>query len=147
MKVVIQRVSKAQVDIEGKTVGQIDKGFVVLLGIHESDTSKEVDYLVRKVSQMRIFEDEAGKMNLSLDQVGGQILLISQFTLYSDTKKGNRPGFEKAARPDVAIPLYEEFGLKLEEKGVPVKHGVFGADMQISLINDGPVTITIDTLE
>jgi len=147
MKAVIQRVSRASVEIEGKVTGEIEQGLLVLLGIHTLDTSKEVDYLVRKISQMRIFEDENGKMNLDLKQVGGKILLISQFTLYADTKKGNRPGFNDAAKPEIAIPLYEEFINKLSKNNIEVQTGTFGADMQINLINNGPVTIVIDTLD
>jgi D-aminoacyl-tRNA deacylase len=147
MKAVIQRVSRASVEIEGKITGEIQQGLLVFLGIHTQDTSKEIDYLVRKISQMRIFEDENDKMNLDLKQVGGKILLISQFTLYADTKKGNRPGFNDAAKPEIAIPLYEEFINKLSKNNIEVQTGTFGADMQINLVNNGPVTIVIDTLD
>lgn len=147
MKAVIQRVAKANVQIDQQIVGEIQQGFVVLLGIHEEDQMSDVDYLVRKISQMRIFSDEAGKMNRSIQDVKGAILSISQFTLYADTKKGNRPSFIKAARPEKAIPLYEAFNQKLAAEGISVATGEFGADMQVSLINDGPVTITIDTRE
>lgn len=147
MKAVIQRVKKASVEIEGQIVGQIKQGFLVLLGIHENDTQKEVDYLVRKISNLRIFGDEEGKMNLSIGQINGSVLSISQFTLYADTKKGNRPSFVQAARPKIAIPLYEAFNDGLKKENIHIETGVFGADMQVSLVNDGPVTIVIDTLE
>lgn len=147
MKAVIQRVAEANVQIDQQIVGEIQQGFVVLLGIHEGDQMSDVDYLVRKISQMRIFSDDAGKMNRSIQDVKGAILSISQFTLYADTKKGNRPSFIKAARPEKAIPLYEAFNQKLAAEGISVATGEFGADMQVSLINDGPVTITIDTRE
>ncbi|MDR0921273.1 MAG: D-tyrosyl-tRNA(Tyr) deacylase [Lactobacillales bacterium] len=145
MKAVIQRVSQASVEIEKEVVGKIDTGFMILLGIHEEDKMEDVSYLVRKISKMRIFEDEAGKMNLDLAQVHGSILSISQFTLYADTKKGNRPSFITAARPEQAIPLYEAFNEGLREAGFRVETGEFGATMQVQLINDGPVTIVIDT--
>ncbi len=147
MRAVLQRVSEASVAIDGVTVGEIGRGFMVLLGIHEEDRSEDVEYLVRKISMMRVFEDENGKMNCSLQDLatGGQILSISQFTLYADTKKGNRPSFIKAARPEQAIPLYEAFNQGLRDAGLKVAVGQFGADMKVSLINDGPVTIILDT--
>lgn len=145
MRVVIQRVSKAKVVADGVESGAINKGFLLLVGVEEADTSKDVDYLTRKISNMRIFEDEAGKMNLSLKEVDGEILSISQFTLHADTKKGNRPSFIKAARPDQADHLYEELNDKLRAEGFKVEVGVFGADMDVSLVNDGPVTILIDS--
>ncbi len=145
MRVVIQRVSKAKVVADGVESGAINKGFLLLVGVEEADTSKDVDYLTRKISNMRIFEDEAGKMNLSLKEVDGEILSISQFTLHADTKKGNRPSFIKAARPDQADQLYEELNDKLRAEGFKVEVGVFGADMDVSLVNDGPVTILIDS--
>ncbi|MGG5343516.1 D-aminoacyl-tRNA deacylase [Enterococcus sp. AZ192] len=145
MKAVIQRVTEAQVQIEGKVVGKIDQGFMILLGIHAKDTKEDVDYLVRKISKLRVFEDDQGKMNLSLQEIGGSILSISQFTLYADTKKGNRPSFIEAARPETAIPLYEMFNKQLKEIGIPTETGEFGADMKVTLTNDGPVTIIIDT--
>lgn len=145
MKAVIQRVKSASVTIDDQTVGSIQQGFMILLGIHEEDTKEDVDYLIRKITMMRIFEDEAGKMNLSIDAVAGSILSVSQFTLYADTKKGNRPSFVKAARPDQAIPLYEAFNEGLRQSGLQVETGKFGADMQVALVNDGPVTIIIDT--
>ncbi|MDN6471416.1 MAG: D-aminoacyl-tRNA deacylase [Tetragenococcus koreensis] len=147
MRAVIQRVKNASVTISEEIVGQIDQGFMILLGIHEEDTQEDVDYLVKKISKLRVFEDENGKLNLSIDAVHGSILSISQFTLYADTKKGNRPSFIKAARPQTAIPLYDAFNQGLIQQGIPVVTGEFGADMQISLVNDGPVTIIYDTRE
>ncbi|MEI5995063.1 D-aminoacyl-tRNA deacylase [Candidatus Enterococcus mansonii] len=145
MKAVIQRVSQAEVVIDQKSVGKIDQGFMILLGIHETDTAEDVAYLVRKISKLRVFEDEGGKMNLSIQEIKGRILSVSQFTLYADTRKGNRPSFIEAARPETAIPLYELFNKQLKELSIPVETGEFGADMAVSLINDGPVTIIIDT--
>ena len=145
MRAVIQRVTQAEVVIEQQSVGKIAQGFMILLGIHESDTIDDVAYLVRKISKLRVFEDDGGKMNLSLQEINGSILSVSQFTLYADTKKGNRPSFIEAARPEVAIPLYEQFNKQLKELAIPVETGEFGADMKVSLINDGPVTIIIDT--
>ncbi|MFG5363227.1 D-aminoacyl-tRNA deacylase [Enterococcus faecalis] len=147
MKVVIQRVSQAQVAIEEQIVGQIKQGFMVLVGIHPEDTPEDVAYVVGKISKLRVFEDDEGKMNRSIQEIEGSILSISQFTLYAKTKKGNRPSFIEAARPDVAIPLYELFNQQLEAEGIAVATGEFGADMQVSLTNDGPVTIVIDTRE
>lgn len=145
MRAVIQRVTQAEVTIDQKSVGKINQGFMILLGIHESDSAEDVAYLVRKISKLRVFEDEAGKMNLSIQEVQGSILSVSQFTLYADTKKGNRPSFIEAARPERAIPLYELFNKQLKELGIPIETGEFGADMAVSLTNDGPVTIMIDT--
>lgn len=145
MRVVLQRVSKAKVVANGVESGAINKGFLLLVGVEEADTSEDVDYLTRKISNMRIFEDEAGKMNLSLKEVDGEILSISQFTLHADTKKGNRPSFVKAAKPDFANQLYEELNSKLRQEGFNVEVGVFGADMDVSLVNDGPVTILVDS--
>ncbi|MDU2548287.1 MAG: D-aminoacyl-tRNA deacylase [Enterococcus faecalis] len=147
MKVVIQRVSQAQVAIEEQIVGQIKQGFMVLVGIHQEDTPEDVAYVVGKISKLRVFEDDEGKMNRSIQEIEGSILSISQFTLYAKTKKGNRPSLIEAARPDVAIPLYELFNQQLEAEGIAVATGEFGADMQVSLTNDGPVTIVIDTRE
>lgn len=147
MRAVIQRVKEASVAIDNEIVGAIQQGFMVLLGIHEDDTLEDVAYLTRKIEKLRVFEDTEGKMNLDIAAVNGQILSISQFTLYADTKKGNRPSFVKAARPEVAIPLYEAFNQSLEMQGLGVATGQFGANMQISLINDGPVTIIIDSKE
>lgn len=145
MRIVIQRVSKASVSIDEEVVGQIARGFMVLVGVEEADSQEDVDYLVRKTANMRIFEDEEGKMNISLKDVGGQVLSISQFTLHANTKKGNRPSFVDAARPDHSLPLYEAYNEGLRQEGLTVETGEFGADMQISLINDGPVTIVIDS--
>ncbi|WP_122645784.1 D-aminoacyl-tRNA deacylase [Enterococcus mediterraneensis] len=147
MRAVIQRVRQASVSIENQIVGEIQAGFLVLLGIHENDNEADVDYLIRKISKMRIFEDDQGKMNLDIHTIKGSILSISQFTLFADTKKGNRPSFVQAARPEKAIPLYERFNQGIEAAGIPIATGKFGADMQISLINDGPVTIIIDSKE
>lgn len=145
MRAVVQRVSKASVTIAQQEVGKIDQGLVILLGIHEKDTQDDVDYLVKKIAQMRIFEDEQGKMNRSVEDAEGQILSVSQFTLFADTKKGNRPSFISAARPETAIPLYEAFNEGIRNRGITVATGQFGADMAVSLINDGPVTIIIDS--
>lgn len=147
MRAVIQRVNRASVSIEEKVVGEIKKGFVILLGIHETDTEADVDYLVRKISLLRVFEDEEGKMNRNLAAVQGSVLSISQFTLFAETKKGNRPSFIQAARPEQAIPLYERFNQGIAAAGIPISTGVFGGDMQVALVNDGPVTIIIDTKE
>ncbi|MGI6155555.1 MAG: D-aminoacyl-tRNA deacylase [Enterococcus lemanii] len=147
MKTVIQRVTSASVAVENQTIGAIGPGLLILLGIHEEDTEAEVDYLVRKITKLRIFEDEQGKMNLDLAAIAGEILSVSQFTLYADTKKGNRPSYAKAARPEVATDLYALFNQKLREANITVATGEFGAHMQIALVNDGPVTIVIDTRE
>jgi len=125
----------------------LKEGFLVLLGIHEDDTNEELDWLVQKLIKLRVFSDEEGKINLSIADVKGEILLISQFTLHANTKKGNRPSFIEAAKPGVAIPLYEDFKKKLIQEGIPTKTGEFGADMKVSLVNDGPVTIIIDSRE
>lgn len=145
MRAVIQRVREAEVMIDQKSVGKINQGFMILLGIHETDGEEDVTYLVRKISKLRVFEDNAGKMNLSIQEIKGSILSVSQFTLYADTKKGNRPSFIEAARPELAIPMYELFNKQLKELDIPVETGEFGADMAVSLVNDGPVTIIIDT--
>ena len=146
MKAVIQRVTSASVVVEGETLGAIDRGFLILLGVHENDTEKEADLLAKKVANLRVFEDNEEKMNLSMLDCGYSALVISQFTLLANTKKGNRPSFIAAARPEVAIPLYERFMEQLEVNGVEtVEHGEFGADMAVSLVNDGPVTIVLDT--
>ncbi|RBR28426.1 D-aminoacyl-tRNA deacylase [Enterococcus cecorum] len=145
MRAVIQRVSQAKVVVDDNTVGQIGKGFMILLGVHEQDTQADVDYLVGKISKLRVFEDAQQKMNRSIMDVGGEILSISQFTLFADTKKGNRPSFVQAAKPDTAIPLYEAFNEGLRQVGIPVETGIFGADMKCHLVNDGPVTIIIDS--
>lgn len=148
MKLVIQRVSRASVSIEGKVFSEIQHGLLVLLGVHESDTAQDVDWLVQKLCLMRIFTDEQGKMNLSVQDVAGSLLVVSQFTLYAATAKGNRPSFIDAAKPDKASLLYDSFCQKASSMiGKPVMKGVFGADMQVSLENDGPVTIVIDSLD
>ena len=144
MKIVMQRVSQASVSIDGKIAGAIQQGLLLLVGICPEDGPEDIEYAVRKISQMRIFSDDADKMNLSVQDVGGQILSISQFTLYADTKKGNRPAFTGAAKPDLATALYDQFNQKLAQI-VPVQTGEFGADMKVSLVNDGPVTIVLDT--
>lgn len=145
MRVLIQRVSEASVEIENKIVGEINQGFLLLVGVEDEDTSEDVDYLARKISKMRIFEDEEGKMNLSIEQIDGKILSISQFTLHASTKKGNRPSFTRAGAPNHAEALYNELNQKLEETGLAVETGEFGADMAVHLVNDGPVTIWIDS--
>lgn len=147
MRAVVQRVSEASVAIDRQVVGEINQGFMILLGIHEEDTLKDVEYLVGKIAKLRVFEDEAGKMNRNIAAISGSVLSISQFTLYAETKKGNRPSFIKAAKPDIAISLYEAFNQGLQSEGIPVATGEFGADMKVSLINDGPVTIILDTRE
>ena len=144
MRAVIQRVYKAAVTVDGINVGSIGRGFVVLLGVHISDEIKDADYIVKKISGLRVFEDQDGKMNLSLSQVCGEILVVSQFTLYGDARHGNRPAFIEAALPEKAIPLYEYTVEKLRGQ-FQVETGVFGADMQVSLVNDGPVTILLDS--
>ncbi|RZM08625.1 MAG: D-tyrosyl-tRNA(Tyr) deacylase [Pedobacter sp.] len=146
MIAVIQRVSQASVTIDNQVKGQIGTGFLILLGITHTDILADIDWLSRKIVGMRIFSDEEGKMNLDLAAVGGDILLISQFTLHASTKKGNRPSFIEAARPEVAIPLYEAMIAQLSaELEKPIQTGEFGADMKVSLLNDGPVTILIDS--
>ena len=145
MRAVIQRVSQASVKVDGQIVGQIQKGFMVLLGVHQEDTLEDVAYLAKKIAKLRVFEDENGKMNATLADVNGGILSISQFTLYAETKKGNRPSFIQAARPELAIPLYEAFNQALIDQAIPVQTGIFGADMKCELVNDGPVTIIMDS--
>jgi D-tyrosyl-tRNA(Tyr) deacylase len=146
MKALIQRVSSASVTVEGNCVAEINTGLLILLGVTESDTLKEASWLASKVVNMRIFNDAEGKMNLSLLDVGGDALAVSQFTLYADARKGNRPSYTQAARPELAKPLYEAFVADLEKLlGKPVPTGVFGADMKVSLVNDGPVTIILET--
>jgi D-aminoacyl-tRNA deacylase len=146
MKLVIQRVSEASVTIDGTVHGAIRKGFLVLIGIENADTQEDVSWLVQKTVNMRIFSDDEGKMNLSLIDIAGELLVISQFTLHASTKKGNRPSFIQAARPETAIPLYESFIAGCRLAGISkVETGIFGADMKVALINDGPVTIVIDS--
>ena len=145
MKLVVQRVKNAKVDIDGKTVGSIDDGFMVLVGITHTDTEVNADYLAKKLCNLRVFSDEQGKMNLNVKQIGGKLLLISQFTLYANCEDGNRPSFTNAGKPEMAEPLYEYFCEKCEkEYGIEVQKGVFGADMKVSLLNDGPVTIILE---
>ena len=142
----IQRVSEASVIIEGQIKGQIDVGYMVLVGITHTDTEEDVEWLAKKIIGMRIFSDEEGRMNLDLESVNGDILLISQFTLHASTKKGNRPSFIEAARPEIAVPLYEKMIIQLENLlRKPIQTGEFGANMKVSLVNDGPVTIIIDS--
>lgn len=146
MRAVIQRVSSASVIANGEPTGEIGKGLLVLLGVEHEDTREDAQWLADKISQMRLFQDEDNKMNLALQDVQGEVLVISQFTLHANTKKGNRPSFIKAARPETAIPLYEYFKDYMSIKtGRKVPSGIFGADMQVSLVNDGPVTIIIDS--
>lgn len=148
MIAVVQRVSEASVSIEGEVVGEINNGLMILLGIEEADAQEDVDWLSRKIANMRIFPDGNELMNKSLLDVGGRALVVSQFTLHASTKKGNRPSYIKAAKPEISIPLYEAFKKQLSiELGSPVESGEFGADMKVALINDGPVTIIIDTKE
>jgi D-tyrosyl-tRNA(Tyr) deacylase len=146
MRVVIQRVSEASVIVEGKVIGQIQKGLMVLVGIVNEDDKTDIEWLSNKIVNLRIFEDEEGVMNKSLLEIGGNILLVSQFTLHASTKKGNRPSYIAAAKPDVSIPLYELMIKQLQQDvGAPIQTGRFGADMKVALINDGPVTITMDS--
>jgi D-aminoacyl-tRNA deacylase len=146
MRVVIQRVSSASVSIEGKINGAIQQGLMVLVGIEDADTKEDIQWLSNKIVNLRIFNDAAGVMNCSVKEVGGGILLISQFTLHASTQKGNRPSYIKASKPPIAIPLYEQLIQQLStDLGKPIQTGIFGADMQVSLINDGPVTIVIDS--
>lgn len=147
MRALIQRVSEASVVIDGAVQGEIGRGLLVLLGISQKDETADLDYLVRKVPALRVFPDETGKMNLSLMDTGGSLLVVSQFTLIADTAKGNRPSFIGAARPEKAIPLYEEFLARMKATGLNVANGIFGADMRVSLVNDGPVTILLDSRE
>ncbi len=144
MKLVIQRVANATVKVDGETIGQIEKGFLVLLGVKQGDTQEQADILVKKLCNLRVFEDEFNKMNLSIKDINGKLLIVSQFTLYADCKKGNRPSFIEAARPEVAEPLYEYFKQCCKNEGIEVESGKFGADMKVSLLNDGPVTIVLE---
>lgn len=146
MRAVIQRVSNAEVEIDGVVEGAVNRGLLILIGIEESDIQEDIDWLSRKIIQLRIFGDEAGLMNKSIMDINGNILLVSQFTLFGQFKKGNRPSFIKAARPEIAIPLYEKLKEELNHKlGKTIKTGIFGADMKVSLTNEGPVTLFIDT--
>lgn len=146
MRAILQRVSSASCTVDGEVTGQIGTGFLVLLGIEDADTTEDLQWLAQKITGLRIFSDDAGLMNKSLADVNGDILLISQFTLFAQTKKGNRPSFIRAARPDKAIPLYEQMKASLHQlTGKKIATGIFGADMKIALVNDGPVTISIDS--
>jgi D-tyrosyl-tRNA(Tyr) deacylase len=145
MKVVIQRVSEAHVKVDEAIVGKIGKGFMLLIGIDENDEKTDADWIVQKILNLRIFGDENGKLNLSIKDIEGEILCISQFTLIADYKKGNRPSFIKAAKPEKAIPLFEYFKTELSKSDLKIESGIFGADMKVSLVNDGPVTIVIDS--
>lgn len=144
MKIVVQRVKEAEVTVEGKRVGKIGKGFLVLLGVTHGDTKENADYLVKKLCKLRVFSDENDKMNLALKDVNGELLIVSQFTLYADCSGGNRPSFTESAKPDEANALYEYFCEECAKNNIKVEKGIFGADMQVSLINDGPVTIIIE---
>ena len=144
MKLVIQRVKDAKVEVEGKVTGKIEQGFLVLLGVTHDDTKEKADYLVKKLCNLRVFEDENGKMNLDIKKINGKLLIVSQFTLYANCKDGNRPSFIEAAKPEMANELYEYFCKKCQEKEIEVQTGIFGADMQVSLTNDGPVTIILE---
>ncbi|MES2575153.1 MAG: D-aminoacyl-tRNA deacylase [Bacteroidota bacterium] len=146
MKVVIQRVSQASVTIDSKIVAEIQKGLLVLVGIEDTDSQEDIDWLSQKIANLRIFSDENEVMNLSVKDINGDVIVVSQFTLHAQTKKGNRPSYIKASKPEIAIPLYENFVRKIEkELGKKVQTGVFGADMKVPLLNDGPVTIIIDS--
>ena len=145
MRAVLQRVNHGKVTVEGEVTGEIASGLVILLGITHTDTQENVQKLASKITKLRIFSDDQGKMNLSIKDVGGEVLVISQFTLYADSKKGNRPSYIEAARPEQATPLYEQFCETLRQEGLTVATGVFGADMNVELLNQGPVTIILDT--
>lgn len=146
MRVLIQRVKKASVTVENKLVSEIKKGLLVFVGICEEDTTEDIEWLAKKIANIRLFDDENGVMNLSITDIGGDVLAVSQFTLMASTKKGNRPSYIKAAKPEISVPLYEQFCTEVEiAVNKPIKRGIFGADMKVELINDGPVTIFIDS--
>lgn len=145
MRLVVQRVLESSVSVDGKVVGAIGKGYMVLVGVEVGDTQDDVRYCVEKTAGLRIFEDDAGKMNRSIQDVGGEILAISQFTLHGDARHGRRPSFITAARPELAVPMYEAYCKGLRDKGIHVETGIFQADMKVSLINDGPVTLLLDS--
>ncbi|KMQ71059.1 D-aminoacyl-tRNA deacylase [Chryseobacterium koreense] len=145
MKTVIQRVSEAHVKVDGETVGEIRNGFLLLIGIDEDDEKADADWLVQKILNLRVFGDDDGKLNRSILDISGEILCISQFTLIADYKKGNRPSFIKAAKPEKAVPLFEYFKSAISKSGLKTESGIFGADMKVSLLNDGPVTIVMDS--
>ena len=145
MRAVVQRVSYARVKVDNDIVGQIENGYLILLGVSKDDTEKDIEYLVSKIKSLRIFEDQQGKMNKNIFDAAGEILLVSQFTLYGDCRKGNRPSYDKAAKPEIAIDFYNKFYTKLSESGLNVAQGEFGAMMEVELNNDGPVTILLDS--
>ena len=145
MKVVLQRVSEASVQVDGKIAGEISQGLMLLIGVDENDENADAEWLVKKVLNVRIFSDEDGKMNHSVKDIQGEILCVSQFTLISDYKKGNRPSYIKAARPEKAIPLFDYFKDEIKKSGLKTESGIFGADMKVSLVNDGPVTLVLDS--
>ncbi|WP_392437613.1 D-aminoacyl-tRNA deacylase [Cruoricaptor ignavus] len=147
MKIVIQRVSEASVRVDGKIVGEISKGLLLLIGVHQDDDESDADWLVQKILNLRIFSDDAGKVNLSVKDISAEILCVSQFTLLADYKKGHRPSFISAARPEKAVPLFEYFKSVLAKSGLKIQSGIFGADMKVSLTNDGPVTIVMESKE
>lgn len=144
MKLVVQRVKKAKVEVDGNITGKIEDGFMVLFGVTHTDTTENADFLAKRLCNLRVFEDESGKMNLSLKQVNGKLLIVPQFTLYGNCLDGNRPSFTDAAKPEIANDLYEYFCKKCEEYAIPVERGVFGAHMEVSLLNNGPVTLIIE---
>ena len=145
MRVIIQRVNEARVKVHNETIGQIQQGYLIFLGISKDDTEKDIEYLVNKIKLLRIFEDNQGKMNKNIFEKKGEILLVSQFTLYADCRKGNRPSYDKAAKPDIALNLYNKFYEKLSETGLKLEQGQFGAIMDVELCNNGPVTIILDS--
>ena len=147
MKIVLQRVLEAGVTVEGETVGEIGKGYLLLLGVSNNDTVQIADKMIEKIARLRIFEDDEGKTNLSIDQVAGEVLVVSQFTLYADCRKGNRPSFTNAGNPELAEKLYEYMLLRCKELFRKTAHGIFGADMKVSLVNDGPFTVVLDSDE
>lgn len=144
MRLLVQRVLNSNVKVDGKITGEINKGYMVLLGVTHDDDTEKADYLVKKLINLRVFEDENGKMNLNINQVGGELLIISQFTLYGNTKDGNRPSFTEAAKPEKAEKLYNYFVEQCRKEGIKTETGIFGADMKVSLINDGPVTVMLE---
>ena len=144
MRLLVQRVLNSNVKVDGKITGEINKGYMVLLGVTHDDDTEKADYLVKKLINLRVFEDENGKMNLNINQVGGELLIISQFTLYGNTKDGNRPSFTEAAKPEKAEELYNYFVEQCKKEGIKTEAGIFGADMKVSLINDGPVTVMLE---
>lgn len=147
MRAVVQKVSRAKVSVDGKVLGQIEKGFLVLLGVYKEDTEKDLDYIYKKVTGLRVFEDENEQMNLALNDVGGELLVVSQFTLYGDARKGRRPSFTDAAKGDLAKSLYEDFITRAKADGFNCQCGEFGAHMEVELVNDGPVTILLDSFK